>query len=439
MRANSIPISITIVFVQMAVVASARPAIADTLNVPGDYATIQAAIDAATSGDEIVVAPGTYNETINLLGKAIIVRSSGGADVTMIDGQGSGSVVTCDSDEGADTVLEGFTITGGAGTDLFSDGRTWGGGMLNKGSSPTVSACIFVANSCTHGGGMCNYLNANSTVSGCIFTANSATGGGDGGGMANVNSNPTVADCMFSNNTAAYGGGGVGDVQSNTILTNCTFKQNTAGSEGGGMYTWQWGEPTLVGCTFIENESGVRGGGLSNNGTINQVVANCTFMANTSALGGGMWTQQASNPTVSDSLFCGNTPDHIFGPYDDSGGNLFSDDCDLFLDCNDNGIYDWIEIKKGLVQDVNGNGIPDECECLADISGGGVVDAFDLAIMLGAWCSAVNDPNPPSPPCENCPSENLAFADITGPANAPDGCVDAFDLAKLLAAWGPCK
>ena len=69
----------------------------------------------------------------------------------------------------------------------------------------------------------------------------------------------------------------------------------------------------------------------------------------------------------------------------------------------------------------------------------GAVDAFDLAIMLGAWCSAVNDPNPPSPPCENCFPENPAFADISGPANAPDGCVDAFDLAKLLAAWGPCR
>ncbi len=66
------------------------------------------------------------------------------------------------------------------------------------------------------------------------------------------------------------------------------------------------------------------------------------------------------------------------------------------------------------------------------------VDAFVLAMMLGAWCSALNDPNPPSPPCENCLPENLAFADITGPDNAPDGCVDAFDMAKLLAAWGPC-
>ncbi len=55
--------------------------------------------------------------------------------------------------------------------------------------------------------------------------------------------------------------------------------------------------------------------------------------------------------------------------------------------------------------------------------------------MLGAWCSAVNDPNPPSPPCENCTPANLDVADISGAASLPDGCVDAFDLAKLLAEW----
>ncbi|MCZ6735703.1 MAG: hypothetical protein O7C65_07940 [Planctomycetota bacterium] len=65
----------------------------------------------------------------------------------------------------------------------------------------------------------------------------------------------------------------------------------------------------------------------------------------------------------------------------------------------------------------------------------GWVDAFDLGAMLGAWCSGVNDPNPPSPPCENCTPANLAVADISGAANVPDGCVDAFDLAKLLAEW----
>ncbi len=76
----------------------------------------------------------------------------------------------------------------------------------------------------------------------------------------------------------------------------------------------------------------------------------------------------------------------------------------------------------------------------ADITGpgdvpDGCVDGSDLVAMLGAWCSAVNDPNPPSPPCENCTPANLALADISGADGFPDGCVDSHDLTKLLGEW----
>ena len=81
----------------------------------------------------------------------------------------------------------------------------------------------------------------------------------------------------------------------------------------------------------------------------------------------------------------------------------------------------------------------------ADISGplgagfpDGCVDAFDLAVVLGAWCSAAGDPDPPGdidPPCEDCASPIFALADISGAAGVADGCVDAFDLGKLLANW----
>ncbi|MCH9021473.1 MAG: hypothetical protein IID32_01760, partial [Planctomycetes bacterium] len=49
-----------------------------TINVPGDFATIQGAIDAAVNGDEVVVDPNTYYEIIDFLGKAITVRSASG-------------------------------------------------------------------------------------------------------------------------------------------------------------------------------------------------------------------------------------------------------------------------------------------------------------------------------------------------------------------------
>ncbi len=93
------------------------------------YCSIQTAIDNAVDTDEIVVAPGTYFEAINFLGKAITVRGSGGPEVTTIDGTGFFHVVQCVSAEGLDTVLDGFTITGGNANGVCCGPDSLGGGM----------------------------------------------------------------------------------------------------------------------------------------------------------------------------------------------------------------------------------------------------------------------------------------------------------------------
>ena len=84
-----------------------------TIHVPGDYTKIQEAIDAATDGDTVLVKPGTYVENIDFNGKAITVISDQGADVTVIDGNQAGSVVTFCSYEGQRSILVGFTIKNG--------------------------------------------------------------------------------------------------------------------------------------------------------------------------------------------------------------------------------------------------------------------------------------------------------------------------------------
>ena len=87
------------------------------------YECIQTAIDDAADTHEIIVAPGTYVENINFHGKAITLRSSHGPDVTTIDGQQTGTVVSCLCGEGPDTVLGGLTLTGARG----GAGGTWVG------------------------------------------------------------------------------------------------------------------------------------------------------------------------------------------------------------------------------------------------------------------------------------------------------------------------
>ncbi len=241
------------------------------------FCSIQIAIDVAADGNEIFVEPGTYFETIDFLGKQITLRSTGGPEVTIIDGTGLGpvSVVTCNSGEGSGTLLDGFTITGGASAR--------GGGMFNNGSSPTVFDCIFTNN----------------------FADDF------GGGMYNDNgSNPSVTYCTFSGNHTAHYGGGMASMSSNPTVTNCTFIGNDS-VNGGGMANF-YNSPTVANCTFTGNTA-LNGGGMANFHNTAMVV-NCTFSRNTAtALAGAMYNVNEINsiPTVTNCIFWGDSPDEF--------------------------------------------------------------------------------------------------------------------------------
>ncbi len=93
---------------------------AGTIRVPQDHETIQAGIDAASNGDVVLVAAGTYNERIKLK-PGITVKSAGDdsrgkvglkrAEATIIDGNVKGAtapgVLMAE-----DSVLDGFSVTG---------------------------------------------------------------------------------------------------------------------------------------------------------------------------------------------------------------------------------------------------------------------------------------------------------------------------------------
>ena len=307
---------------------------------PGE--SIQAAIVAAGDGDTVMVMPGTYVENLNLLGKAITLTSTepnnpAVVEATVIDGNQDGSVITCDSREGPDTLITGLTFTNGAALQ--------GGGMYNYESSPTVTHCIFTGNTILHdgkgGAGMYNG-GGSPTVSHCTFKDNN--GEGVGGGMHNNRSGPTVTCCIFTNNFASGSGGGMYNWMSRPTLSYCIFTNNRAFGHGGGMYNGICEEVTVTDCIFSGNSaddsyynfSEFYGGGMANHSS-NATIIRCVFSGNSAPnAGGGMDNRNAfgwpyRDITVKDCIFSDNVAVPSSRGYSrhGHGGGIASGHCDL--------------------------------------------------------------------------------------------------------------
>lgn len=98
---------------------AAGAAAGNIIHVPGDAPTIQAGIDLALDGDEVVVAERTWtgpgNRDLDFGGRLITVRSDGGDPaLCVIDCQGAGRGFVFQSGETAPAVIRGFAITGGS-------------------------------------------------------------------------------------------------------------------------------------------------------------------------------------------------------------------------------------------------------------------------------------------------------------------------------------
>lgn len=273
------------------------------------YATIQAAIDAALDGHEIIVLAGRYHEVLDFSGKAVHLHSADGPQVTIIDATGlNASVVRCTSGEGPDTILEGFTISGGTGTPGQPSYRTYGGGMYNQGSSPTVRDCVFNGNLARDGGAGMHNDHSSPTVTNCTFSANPG-GYGVGGGMANwFESNPVVSHCIFAGNSAQLGAGVSNRFGSHATFRDCTFAANRADTYGAGMDNYE-SNPVVINCTFHGN-SGCYGGAMSNYASSPSIVG-CRFSGNTATglftgYGGAMYNV-LGRPAVTNCTFAENS------------------------------------------------------------------------------------------------------------------------------------
>ena len=89
-----------------------------TIHVPGDYATVQAAHDAARTGDTILVAPGTYvgqitiSKAITLASRYVPTGDEQFITGTILDGGGAAFVIRIANGAEPDAPIIGVSAPG---------------------------------------------------------------------------------------------------------------------------------------------------------------------------------------------------------------------------------------------------------------------------------------------------------------------------------------
>jgi predicted outer membrane repeat protein len=197
------------------------------------YTAIKPAIDAASSGDEIVVCNGTYvgvnNTNLDFGGKAITLRSADGPDQCIIDCEGVNGrrAFRFHMAEGATSVVRGFTIQNGK---LIDEQAAPGGAILCEGSSPTITNCVFSGNQSGFQGGALACLNGSAPViSHCKFSANSVTYG-QGGAIYCYIASPVISFCKITGNNNATSGGGIYCQIGSPVITHTSIIGNVCSS-----------------------------------------------------------------------------------------------------------------------------------------------------------------------------------------------------------------
>jgi predicted outer membrane repeat protein len=229
--------------------------------------TISAAVAKAAPNDTVLVAAGTYPETLTLAQPVTVVGS--GTALTVVDSRATRRTVLV---SGTTVSLSGMTLANGyVANDV-------GGGIYLNGGSLALTDVVITGSVAQYGGGL--WLNGNATLV-RVAVLNNVALSGVAGGIDNEGQ-LSIDQSTISGNQALQGasgspipsGGGIFS-EGTLTLTNSTLSQNHSDFLGGGIRNLQ--KMFLANVTIRDNGA-VQGGGLHNNGCLSLV--NVTFSGN---------------------------------------------------------------------------------------------------------------------------------------------------------------
>lgn len=326
------------------------------------FTTIQAALDAAATGDTVKVAQGTYAENLVIDNKAVELLGgyAGGttqayagntagdfatqnptASVTTINGANDAPTIQLLYTDASGTVIDGFTIRGGSRGIEFDTALTFphigdttisrntfedngiaeyervGGGLFVDGDNNVIEDNIFRNNVSGRGAGAAFFGEDN------VFQRNlveSNLGYADHAGGLYQGGTATISDNIVRGNRIGedigYGWGGGIVVLGDATLTRNVWTGNYAPGIGGAVFVDDGATATLD-HELIYGNSAHRGAavyvdGYSDNIASHVQIIHCTIAGNTADEqddGNAVYVEQNSTVTLKNSIAWGNGGD----------------------------------------------------------------------------------------------------------------------------------
>lgn len=387
---------------------------ADILVVPNQYLTIQEAINASQSGDEILVQPGTYQESLTITDKLIKIVGLGGSSGTIIDGSltPDESTVRWTNCSGNTVGLDGFTIRNGDRAITATDSQP----ELTNLVLESIGSRVCSFEDCP-GIRMINcQLNCVDSVSVGIQSTRSPVEIIDSNVSSCTDSGIRISDSdgsSFNNTTITQCRYGIFTDYTSSHVNNCDFSQGTIGllsSNGNNQITVEdstfsffteyavnlndVGDTRIfTSCLFSEN--GPRGAMYLSGGNSNTEISNCEFRFNSSSspenAGAIQHGSSSERLTIASTIFCGNTNPQIGGSWTNGGGNTISDACQPVGACCFGGTCRVLSIPACEIAGGDFAGENTECTgagcdtCESDFDNDGSVGLTDLIRLLSDW------------------------------------------------------